>query len=313
MSYLLPHASKLWLAAFTLPGALLLIGVDVLAESRHVLRTYQAQMERGGAPQPGDIVVVSGLLQATPVVLPDRFPAFRNALMVTKQHEERHWEIRRWRWRETRRLTWKSDVRSIAEWQLDDSVIEHGEFDRFRASPCTDYQPPAGWTADCIFGDYAKRVDDSSRRFSYIVTPIPDAPITLIAVASRAPGTLAAFMRAHRDPVAIVARGEWSESELLQHRVNRMLLGMGILIAIVFLVACWFSYTIRRRLRYLGKDRGFVGDLCRAALVSAPYMVAFWPLAYEETMWAVLIAAFVSSAFISYIWLEGRRARRRGW
>lgn len=280
---------------------------------RHLRNTYEMQVRNGHEIRAGDIVVVTGRVEASPVVLPDRFPTFQNALMVVKQHEERRSGFKRRRWHDTRRLVWKSDVRNVGGWHLDDSVIEYADFAWFRASPCDDFEPPAGWVSNCPFSDYVKLENDSSRRFSYLVTPIPDEPVTLIAAASSTPGTLTAFTYArvmNTQPFAFVARGTWTGDALLTRHLHRKLVGMGVLICIIFLIAWWFSYRMRRRSRYFGKDRTIVNDLFRAAIITAPYAVIFWPTLGKGALWAVLIAAAISSLLVLAVRAEGGRAHQ---
>ena len=113
--------------------------------------------------------------------------------MVVKRHEERGWSGKHRRWHESRRIVWKSDVRDIGAWHLDDSVIEHANFASFAPRPAmTMNRRPAG-SRNCWFSDYVTLKDDSSRRFAYEVTPIPTEPVTLIAAVSSAPGVLTAF------------------------------------------------------------------------------------------------------------------------
>src|ERR1051325_10657909 len=75
----------------------------------HSIETGLDASKQKGALEPGDITWVSGVIQATPLDLPDRLSTFRNSLLVRERIEEYRRRRKTHYWATTRLNEWIVD------------------------------------------------------------------------------------------------------------------------------------------------------------------------------------------------------------
>ena len=253
---------------------------------------------------PGQIASVFGTITAKPVRMPADHPQFHNALMVAKL-EERYRYSKRGGWTELSRIVWTSEHAAIGLWKLDSTLIRHADFDWDRASPCTDYIPPAGWIAECPGADYAYRHNDDYR-MSYQVTPIPTGAITMIAQPTPGGGltTIESGLSGVPDHLVVWAEGYWVPGALLDHELNLQLIWTAFWALVVLMVVWRHMYNMLRVTRSEA-TRGLVaGGLWRAFVVVSPLAVLAWPFESVGFM-ATAALCTVLSAMVGFgLWLR---------
>jgi hypothetical protein len=292
-------------AATLLPPLQLASCTENAAIARHVDRQLRLSEAKGTPPTPGDIISVTGQLQAAPLAVPDRLAQFRNALMVVERVEER-WGTRRGSWVTKQTYAWVSEFARIGNWRLNADLIQHSGFARYLPSPCYDYRPPRGWTAECGDSAYAIQAgSDGDRRVSYEVTPVTDRSVTLIARVSSSKSALSPISvtwSSDPAPFAFLGLGAQDPHDMLARHVHAQQRGMLAWWFVVLAVALgWMLAALRGDVR---QDQSrLAGDaLWRATIIASPLLVLF--LGFENWIFipATFVAVSVSAIFGLQFW-----------
>jgi len=277
-------------AATILPPWYLAMGAERAAITRYVDRQLTIAEVKGGTPVTGDIVSVSGRIQADPIVLPERLSQFRHALMVVERVEQRA-NRRSWIARQT--YEWTADDVTIGPWHLSRELILHGGFIWYRPSPCNDYQPPRGWVAECGDSPYAINHDDDHRRVSYEITPVTDRAVTLIAAVAPGRETLspiALTWSSDPEPFAVLVWNSQDPHAVLTDKVRSVERAMLVSWLVILAVATGWMHAALGRSAWPSASHRAMAALWRGLAVAAPPSSLF--AAFDN--WLVIPVAFGS-------------------
>ena len=271
--------------------------------TRYVMRHVVLSGTPASGLPAGQIVAAIGQVHAKPVQLPDGYPQFQNALMIVELHE-RYKHGRRGGWRTARRFVWTSDGATFGAWQLDPQLIEHARFIWHRALPCTQYNPPAGWVADCKTG-YAYRQGNDDIRLSYQITPIPTEMMTMVAAVSGGKlTTIEHHLSAPPANFAIWTDGAPDVRTWLDQRVRREL-GWSVLWAVLSLaVVWWYMSAALRREGNRPRLASLTGGFWRAVVTLAPLAGVVWPFDGPGFIAAAFLGAFFSAVVGLGLWFS---------
>lgn len=287
------------------PVGMMFMAYDA-AVTRYVARhVVQAQAYEVGLPQ-GQVVAAVGRIHAWPVQLPVGYPQFENALMVI-EHHERYEYGKNGGWKRTRSHVWISEGASLDAWTLDETLIAKARFDTYRASPCSQYDAQRGWVADCD-KSYAYREGNDDLRYSYEVTPIPEAAMTIIAAVSN--GRLAPIEHHLSAPPAnfvLWTSGTPEVSDWLHQRLERQAAWSVFWAAVSLLVIGRHMYAALRRDEFRTVWQAMGGGLWRAAVTVSPLVVIAWPFDGSGFVAVALLGALMSAVVGSVLWLWARR------
>ena len=293
------------LATLAPPVALALSAYDV-AGTRYVQTHLVQTNPQSGEVGTGDIIAVTGRVTATPVRMAADAPHFQPALMVVKRFEVYH-SGKHGGWTTSHTDVWISESATISGWYLTADLIRHAGFDWRRASPCSDYRPPAGWTAKCPGDEFAVDKTDGDQRLSYEITPLTNEDYTLIAAVADGAGSLGRIEHeASGDPApgSILAQGVQDPKAVLAARTAQGYLAMAISWACLFLVAgCWMFVALGRNGSYAGLER-FFGVVWRSAIIGAPFVIFCLGLRLDILVTADIIAATIGAAIGGLFWFR---------
>jgi hypothetical protein len=276
------------------------------AVTRYVARhVVPAQAFEAGLPQ-GQVVAAAGRIRAEPVQLPAGYPQFQNALMVI-EHHELYEHGKHGGWKRTRSHVWFSDGVTLDGWTLDQDLIRNAGFDFYQASPCGQYDAQPGWMADCT-KNYAYREGNDDLRYSYEITPIPEATMTIIAAVSNGKlGTIEHRLSASPANFVLWTSGTPDVRDWLHQRLKRQA-GWSVLLAAVWLAVIWrHMYTALRRDEFRTVWQALDGGLWRAAVTIAPVAPIAWPFDGPGFTAAAWLGALGSVVIGFVLWLRARR------
>ena len=291
-----------------LPAALLFNGYT-LAEIRYLERHAVPSNYDPATLGPGDIIAVNGVVRARPLQLPPEHPQFPRALIVVRQEEEFRYGPRTASWKFNGRTIWVSTDVRLGEWSLDELLVYNAGLPRFRRSLCGEFQPPAGWIADCTAEtkSYAYRAGNDHQRLFYAVAEISTEPITILAAVSETRGRLTAIQHEllRRDEnLAMSESGGWGVEELLAARKARALKWAGALAAASLAVAWAYMLVMLRRTARASILQALSGGIWRAGIIMAPYGVILWPFEHWGYV-AMGFTAIASSGLIALMfWFQ---------
>jgi hypothetical protein len=257
-----------------------------------------------GLPQ-GQVVAAAGSVRAVPVQMPTGYAQFENALMVIERHES-YKHGKHGGWKTTRSHEWISDPASVDGLTLDPGLIRNAHFDSYRASPCSQYDAQPGWVADCD-KNYVYREGDDDLRYSYEVTPIPEAPITIIAAVSNGKlGTIEHRLSAPPANFVLWTDGTPDVRDWLHHRLERQAAWSVFWAAVSLLIVWRHMYLALRRDEFRTVWRALDGGLWRAAVTVSPFVAIAWPFDGPGFIAVALFGAFVSAVIGFVLWLMAR-------
>ena len=195
----------------------------------------------------------------------------------------------------------------MAGWLLTEDLVQHAGFDTHRASPCSDYRPPAGWGAKCPGDQFATSKADEDQRFSYEITPFTGADYTLIAAVAEDGYSLGSIMSETPDehsPDSILAHGVQDPRAVLAERAAQGRLAMAISWVFIFLVAGgWMFVALGRNGSYAGLQRAW-GVVWRSAIIGVPFVVFCLGLPPDFVVVADVIAATIGAALAGFFWFQ---------
>jgi hypothetical protein len=161
--------------------------------------------------------------------------------------------------------------------------------------------------ADCA-KNYAYRDGNDDLRYSYEVTPIPEATMTIIAAVSNGKlGTIEHRLSAPPANFVLWSSGTADVRDWLHQRLKRQA-GWSVLWAAVTLLVTWrHMYTALRRDEFRTVWQALDGGLWRAAAAMAPVIAIAWPFDGPGFMAAGLLGGLVSAVIGFVLWLWARR------
>jgi hypothetical protein len=291
-----------------LPAALLFNGYT-LAEIRYLERHVEPSNYDPASLAPGDIIAVSGVLQARPLQLPPEQPQFPNTLIVVQHREEFRYPPRRGGWKFDGRSVWVSTDVRLGDWALDQLLVLNAGLPRSWASLCGAFQPPAGWAADCPAGtkSYAYRVGNDRQRLFYSVTKIPTEPITVLAAVSETRGRLTVIqheLMRQDENLAMSEAGGWRVEDLLALREAQALKWVAVLAAANLALAWTYMFVMLRRTARASIIQALSGGVWRAAIIMLPYVVVLWPFEGWGYVAMGLTAMAVSGLIALMLWFQ---------
>ena len=288
------------------PPVALAASVYYVAGMRYVAAHLSQTNPRTGDPSPGDIIAVTGRVTGTPVRAAAEVPQFAPALMLKRRFEVYEYG-KRGGWKDSQLDVWVSDSAFIAGWHLTPELIRRAAFDWHRASPCSEYRPPAGWTAKCPDENYAINQADTDLRLSYEITPLTNQDYTLIAavgenrqslvlIASETPG--------QAPPAALLADGLQDPAAVLANRAGKGIIWVAISWLAVFVDAgIWMFIALGRNGSYEGLERLW-GVTWRSAAIGAPLVTFCLALPPDFVVVADLTAASIAAAIGGFFWFK---------
>jgi hypothetical protein len=299
-------AIALVILATLAPPIALAASVYHVAGTRHVAAHLSQTNPRTGDPRPGDIVAVTGRVTGTPARLAAEVPPLGPALMIKRRFEEYH-HGKRGGWKDSQVDTWISDSVSIAGWHLTTDLIRRAGFDWRRASPCSEYRPPAGWAAKCPDEKFAVNQADEDLRMSYEVTPLTNQEYTLIAAVAEGRMSLVSIVSAtpgEAPPGSILVPGIQDPNAVLTKRAGKGILAVALSWLAVFLDAgVWMFIALGRNGSYAGLERLW-GVAWRSAAIGAPLVTFCLGLPPDFVVVADVTAASIAAAIGGFFWFR---------
>jgi hypothetical protein len=293
---------------FLPPWELLSSGQDA-AITRSLEQRLEAS-EQKSAPESGDIVWVSGIVEASPLDLPPRLSEFQNSLIVKERIEEYRRSGKHRHWRTTRENEWLTAKATLGEWQIDNDLIRDGGFVWHRASPCTEYRPASSaWTVKCPGAEYAYDNADDNRRLSYEVTPVTARVVSLIAAVSWNKGVLTTITAndTYQKPFAILVWDEQQPHAMLAKRLHGDWGWMSFWWATTsFIVGVWMFVALRRSRMRSGGEL-FIGSGWRAVVATSPFLALFAILKTAFFIPAAIGAAVATALIGICLWFPARQ------
>jgi hypothetical protein len=286
-----------------LPACALMFMAYDTTVTRYVARNVvQSGSSEAGLPS-DQVVAVVGQLDAKPVQLPAGYPQFQNALMVVELHQ--HYKRgKHGGWKTTRRFVWISERVTLGAWELDPRLIENAKFIWHRASPCTQYDPGAGWVANCEEG-YAYREGDDNLRYSYEITLIPEGRLTIVAAASGEKlTTIEHHLSAPPADLVFWTDGTPNVSDWLRQQLTRQA-AWSVFWAVLWLLGVWWQmYVVIRRVREEDVLPSLAGGFWRAVITVSPLAAVAWPFDGPGFMAAAALSALASAAIGFAFWFH---------
>jgi len=288
------------------PPFALAASVYYVAGTRHVAARLSQTNPRTGDPSPGDIIAVTGRVAGTAARLPADVPSFAPTLMVLRRFETYHYG-KRGGWKDSQLDRWISDSTSIAGWHLTTELIRRAGFDWRRASPCSEYRPPAGWAAKCPGEKFAINQSDADQRMSYEITPLTSQEYTLIAAVGENGSSLVSIVSGtagQAPPDSILVHGVQDPNAVLAERAGYGIIAIAISWLFVFLDAgVWMFIALGCNGSYAGMERLW-GVTWRSAVIGAPLVTFCLGLPPDFVVLADVTAASIAAAIGGFFWFK---------
>jgi hypothetical protein len=300
------YAIAVVIVATLAPPLALAASVYYVAGVRHVAAHLSRTNPRTGDARPGDIIAVTGQVTGKPARLAADVPPMAPALMLKRRFEVYHYG-KRGGWKDSQIDVWVSESAFIAGWHLSPELIRRAAFDWRRASPCSEYRPPAGWTAKCPDEKYVVNQADSDLRMSYEITPLTSQEFTLIAAVGDSRMSLvpiASNMSGEAPPSSILAQGVQDPNAVLAQRAGKGIIAVALSWLAVFLDAgIWMFIALGRNGAYEGLERLW-GVTWRSAAIGAPLVTFCLGLPPDFVIVADLSAASIAAAIGGFFWFK---------